>query len=91
MYLTFAFHQNDERHMQINLPRIDNWFTLYDHKEALESVYLHPKMSVERYEPKRKRWTRLEWDQTFHLPKNATLALRRQKVTSMPARWEAYI
>jgi hypothetical protein len=48
-------------------------------------------MSVERYEPKPKRWTRLEWDQTFHLPKNAMLALRRQKVTSMPARWEVYL
>ncbi|KAJ7496265.1 hypothetical protein B0H11DRAFT_2226731 [Mycena galericulata] len=45
---------NDEAPNVTTIPRTELWLELYGHKEALESVFLHPKMKIERYDHKSK-------------------------------------
>ncbi|KAJ7808499.1 hypothetical protein B0H14DRAFT_2608824 [Mycena olivaceomarginata] len=60
--LVFVWAFDLEGHYEIKLPRDDDYLCLHDHKEVLESVFLHPQMPIEWYNAKQSEWVELPWE-----------------------------
>ncbi|KAK7027780.1 hypothetical protein R3P38DRAFT_3190862 [Favolaschia claudopus] len=94
-----AFTMNDRAPMRCNLPIFTSghgFVTLYDHKERLETVFLHPEMEIERWNTGRgpnragSGWTKVPWKAPLRVTTKETLVLRRAGVTSL-AQWQQWV
>jgi hypothetical protein len=83
--------------LQIFLPRPkDGWIRLSDHRNALETIHLHPKMQLNRYlrksRAKHAQWSSFGWGTVINVGAKETLLVCRANVDkSRLRRWNEYV